>query len=173
MDDPFEDRARSLLLLAAETIPVSTAPVAVSPRRPVWPWLAAAAAVALIVVTVPLLLNSDDSAQPAPTPTPTGAVTVPAMLWMTEGQARATLDEAGLEVGSVRVATAHPCDFPENRVLESTPASGDVVAPGTGVEVVISPRAGRVCGADLAWRRWRSSSTSRASAGRTCGSTAR
>ncbi len=134
LDPVLEDRARSLLTLAAETVPVTTLPVAHEPRRPVWPWLAAAAAVAVIAVGLPLLLGSPPRT-PTPQPPEPTTGTVPQTLWMTEEQAVATLEDAGY-----RVELSFPltCEVEPGRVVNTDPTASESYAPGRAVLVRVA-----------------------------------
>lgn len=128
----LEDRARTLLQAAAETVDVSPAVEAAVPRRPVWPVLAAAAVVALLLVSVALIFTGDRDPEPAPPPSPT-SVTVPQTLYMTTEQATRTLESAGLEVsyGSAE----EECKNRLDRVIRSTPSAGATVDAGSTVAV--------------------------------------
>jgi hypothetical protein len=134
LDPVLEDRARSLLTLAAETVPVTTLPVAPEPRRPVWPWLAAAAAVAVIAVGLPLLLGSPPRT-PTPQPPEPTTGTVPQTLWMTKEQAVATLEDAGYRVELTFPLT---CEVEPGRVVNTDPAASESYAPGRAVLVRVA-----------------------------------
>lgn len=143
MDDPFEDRARSLLTLAADTIPVAAGPSSVVRRPPVWPWLVAAAAVVLAAVVVPAaLMGGGQEVAPQPDPVPS-TVLVPQTLWMTEDQAREALREAGLDV---EVRTQAQCEL-TGRVLGTRPRPGSAVALGRRITLTVAglPVSGPSC----------------------------
>lgn len=148
IDPGLEERARSLLTAAAETVPVSAEPLPGAASRPVWPWLVGVAAVAVLLVGVPVLLGTPPDRGPAPAPAPGSVVTVPQTLWMTEVQAREALGASGLAPGTVRSLDEHGCDAPATRVLASTPAAGRQVSVGSAVDLEISAPRGMVCGAD-------------------------
>lgn len=129
----LEERARTLLKSAADTIDVPPGVAPFGQRRPVWPWLAAAAAVALVVVGLPVLLSGADRGV-RPQPVAPTKVTVPQTYLMTTEQAEGTLRSAGLEV---RLGTSgmNECELPEDRVVRSEPAAGTVVEPGTPIRI--------------------------------------
>jgi serine/threonine-protein kinase len=66
---------------------------------------------------------------------PDGA-TVPDVVGLSEAEARATLEEAGLEV--VGVSEEETADVPAGIVVRSEPAGGTAVEPGSGVALVVS-----------------------------------
>lgn len=129
----LEERARTLLTVAADTVNVAPGAVPAVRRAPVWPWLAAAAAVALVAVGLPMLLSGPDRGV-RPQPVAPTEVTVPQTYLMTTEQAEATLRTVGLEV---RYGTSgmNECELPNDRVVRSEPAAGSVVAPGDAVRI--------------------------------------
>lgn len=66
---------------------------------------------------------------------PDGAV-VPDVVGLSEAEARATVEEAGLEL--VGVSEEEAADVPAGVVLRSEPAGGTTVEPGSGVALVVS-----------------------------------
>lgn len=138
MDD-LEDRARSLLEAAGQTIAVEPIGVTRPKPRAIWPILAGAAAVMVLVIGLAAALAWDD--QSAPPATPPSELRVPQTLWMTPDQARSTLEALGLAVeirgDQDRQGAEMECGLPFGRVRDSWPAPTTAVLPGDTVTLTI------------------------------------
>lgn len=137
--DELEDRARSLLEAAGQTITVEPVAVLHPKPRPVWPVVGGAAAVLVLIVGLAVALTRDDPSTPPATPP--SELRVPQTLWMTTDQARSTLEALGLQVGirgdQGRDSAALECGLPFGRVSESSPAPTTVVLPGAKVTLTV------------------------------------
>ena len=94
--DEREDRARSLLEAAGQTITVEPVTVPHPRPRPVWPFLSGAGAVLILVIGLAVALTWDGTTTPPVAPR--SELRVPQTLWMTTDQARSTLQALGLRV---------------------------------------------------------------------------
>ena len=95
------------------------------PKRPGWPWVLGLAIVAAVVGAVWLSGAIG------------GPVTVPDVTGMTLDEARTTLADVGLELGSLTPGTG-AAGTPQGTVLEQTPAPGTEVDEGSAVDLVIT-----------------------------------
>ncbi|HOT23586.1 MAG TPA: PASTA domain-containing protein [Thermoleophilia bacterium] len=96
------------------------------PRTPIWPWVIGLVIVAAVLaaIWVPGLFAG-------------GSVSVPSVTGMTLDQARQTLADAGLEVGSV-TPDASATTAPQGTVLSQDPTAGEKVDEGSAVALVIA-----------------------------------
>lgn len=142
-----DQQARDLLHLAADTVEVErTAAMLASPRRPVWPLVAAAASVVLVVGGLFVLVRSgDEDPEPAPSPAVTddgqfrlGPDQVPSVFGYTEGAAVQMLERRGFEVEVA--AVPNECDEAAGRATGIDPRPGTVVEPGAVVTVYVPGR---------------------------------
>lgn len=102
------------------------APVPIArPRKPVWPWVLGLAIVAAVIGAVWLSGALG------------GGVTVPDVRGLTLDEARATLDDVGLELGALTPGTGSP-GTPQGTVLEQSPEPGKEVDEGSAVDLVIA-----------------------------------
>lgn len=104
---------------APEQIPIA------KPKRPVWPWI-----IGLVLVAAALGALWLSSAAG-------GAVTVPDVRGLTLDEARTTLSDVGLELGSLTPRAGTP-GTPQGTVLEQTPVPGAEVDEGSAVDLVIT-----------------------------------
>jgi serine/threonine-protein kinase len=104
---------------APEPMPVA------KPARPVWPWI-----IGLVLVVAALGALWLSSAVG-------GAVTVPDVRGLTLDEARTTLSDVGLELGSLTPTAGTP-GTPQGTVLEQTPVPGSEVDDGSAVDLVIA-----------------------------------
>lgn len=137
--DEREDRARSLLEAAGQTITVEPVTVPHPRPRPVWPVLSGAAAVMILVIGLAVALSGDDTSTPPVAPR--SELRVPQTLWMTTDQARSTLQALGLRVevsgDPAGNDAAIECDLPLGRVRDSSPSPTSLVSPGATVTLTM------------------------------------
>jgi PASTA domain len=137
--DEREDRARSLLEAAGQTITVEPVTVLHPRPRPVWPILSGAAAVMILVIGLAVALAGDDRSTPPIAPR--SELQVPQTLWMTTAQARSTLQGLGLRVAirgeSALNDAAIECGLPTGRVQRSSPPPTSLVPPGAKVTLTV------------------------------------
>lgn len=99
-----------------------------------------AASSAAPAVTTPSAAPTSEEPSPEPTtarpsPTEAGPVPVPRVIGMNSAAARRALDEAGL---TYRLRFRSTSDEPAGTVIDTDPAVGTELAPGTTVELVIA-----------------------------------
>lgn len=140
------DQAQALanrLMTAQVDVPVGVVPVAApaSPTSPppsksnTPPWLwAAVGALALVLVGLLIVLVGRGGTTPDPVPTNT-TVAIPSVVGFTVADATRELESAGLIVGDIR---EQPSDQPKGVILQQSPRSGEVVASGARVNLVVA-----------------------------------
>lgn len=87
----------------------------------------------------------------------TGQVRVPDVTNMTEGTAKAKIEDAGLRVGTVKRRQSDSIDV--GKVVTSTPNPGDNVTKGQAINLIISSGAGMVKVPDLVGRQYSSAAS--------------
>jgi serine/threonine protein kinase len=96
------------------------------------------AALAVLLVAIALIFRGNAPvAIPSGSPSPSvsasqGTVTVPSLVGLKEADAKKALETAGLKVGDTRQV-----DGPDGIIVDSSPAAGDLVAPGTPVTLFV------------------------------------
>ena len=114
-----------------ETVGAATPPRGSRGLRGAWIWLAAALALVLVTALIAGLIGGDEP-RPKPSLVPTAALTVPRLVGLPVDQAIRALVDRGLRLEAVRPAEGEP-----DVVVDSDPAPGSTVEPGTGVTLFV------------------------------------